>query len=709
MSRIKYIALKKQNCHESENQNSNLLTIVKHKQFTRCLVFCMFIAAFQLLYLRLSFNEAEFYYQTTFQNIQNDVDEGVNYKITSPSTSIANASDGNQTQTKFFISTSQCKIPYVHPFEEGVIQIFNPKEYKYTNCTNDEAFITIHYQLNAQQYFLHLNMPTIERAVGSLNVSASDIRCCYRQIIRAGSGSSADTKTKLLDCIMFDQDYMVPPHIEYIITECYADHTRKILLQKDAFSFIQARLMTPSRNVTSFVKNSPNPNSTSLGVRKPSVLLIGIDAVSRINLRRTMPQTFRHLQVNQWIELQGYNKVGDNTFPNLIALLTSYNLTMAKSICEPTKVGGLNRPICNFIWNTFKQFGYKTAYAEDVVSLSTFNYLKKGFEQPPTDYYLRPLALAIEKNLKVGKDSGLPYCIGRKHYGEYIYNFALDYANAFPEEPHFGLFWTNSFSHNAFYTEATMDAKLLEYLKKLKANGILERSIVLFFSDHGMRWGPLLKLRSGFLEERLPMMFISVPSWYQRERPDFMKALEINQRRLTTPYDIYATMKHILEDTEPGAQVPYLNGSTRGLSIFREIPENRTCSDANIPEHWCTCVPYEIVPTKDATALNVTKMMINEINQYLSRKNITDKCSELNLKEIGDVKLKMLRTSDEFTYRITFVVNPKQARYQATVVYNKSLNAIDIDVEEISRLDSYAETSKCINLKEEKKYCICKK
>ena len=37
---------------------------------------------------------------------------------------------------------------------------------------------------------------------------------------------------------------------------------------------------------------------------------------------------------------------------------------------------------------------------EDAPSIATFNYLKKGFLQEPTDYYLRPYSMAIEKDIK---------------------------------------------------------------------------------------------------------------------------------------------------------------------------------------------------------------------------------------------------------------------------------------------------------------------
>ncbi|XP_018783819.1 PREDICTED: uncharacterized protein LOC108965693 [Bactrocera latifrons] len=234
-----------------------------------------------------------------------------------------------------------------------------------------------------------------------------------------------------------------------------------------------------------------------------------------------------------------------------------------------------------------------------------------------------------------------------------------------------------------------MDVKVLEYLEKFKSDGILERTIVILLSDHGMRWGPLLQLKSGFLEERLPTMLISIPSWYQNKYPNFMKNLQTNQQRFTTPYDIYATMKHTLELAEPENDFPYLNNNIHGVCIFREILENRTRNDAGIPERWCTCVSYETVPLSDAIARNVTALVLGKMNQYLVNKDISDKCEELKLETGNSVELKMIKTPNESTYCISFETNPEKARFQATVVYNITTNTIKMGVKDNSRLDSY--------------------
>lgn len=87
-----------------------------------------------------------------------------------------------------------------------------------------------------------------------------------------------------------------------------------------------------------------------------------------------MPLVNKYFEENKWLELKGYNKMGDNTFPNLMAFLTGQNQTQAYLKCKPLMPYGLDN--CSLIWYNFRDAGYVTAYGEDYGSISTFNYMK---------------------------------------------------------------------------------------------------------------------------------------------------------------------------------------------------------------------------------------------------------------------------------------------------------------------------------------------
>lgn len=91
--------------------------------------------------------------------------------------------------------------------------------------------------------------------------------------------------------------------------------------------------------------------------------------------------------------------------------------------------------------------------------------------------------------------------------------------------------------------------------------------MVIFMTDHGSRHGPLRNTYYGKLEERLPFFSILVPKWFQTKYPLAYQNLRKNKDRLTSPYDIYQTLKHILnlKDFRPGTL------KERSISLFREV------------------------------------------------------------------------------------------------------------------------------------------
>lgn len=120
-----------------------------------------------------------------------------------------------------------------------------------------------------------------------------------------------------------------------------------------------------------------------------NVIILGIDSMSRLNMHRELPLTMQALKSVGAVPLLGYNKVADNTFPNLMPLLTGLGELELRDGCPwpgPDHV----LDACPFIWKQYATNGFRTVYAEDCAWMSTFNYAKLGFLQPPTDYYARP-------------------------------------------------------------------------------------------------------------------------------------------------------------------------------------------------------------------------------------------------------------------------------------------------------------------------------
>lgn len=100
--------------------------------------------------------------------------------------------------------------------------------------------------------------------------------------------------------IYFSQGYVVPLHVHGMILECSEAANSSNVIQKDALSFVQYKPLP-----------TEIPKSGKMTPRKPSVIMFGIDSISRINLRRTMPKVSKFLTRSGWYEMQGYNKVSE--------------------------------------------------------------------------------------------------------------------------------------------------------------------------------------------------------------------------------------------------------------------------------------------------------------------------------------------------------------------------------------------------------------
>ena len=99
-----------------------------------------------------------------------------------------------------------------------------------------------------------------------------------------------------------------------------------------------------------------------------------------------------------------------------------------------------------------------------------------------------------------------------------------------------------------------------------------DNTVIVLFSDHGPRWGPIINTFQGKIEERMPMLFLVFPPWFRSKYPDHVKNLEINSNRLTTHYDTYETLKDILYFD---GNIRQNKGTERGISLFSEIPKGK--------------------------------------------------------------------------------------------------------------------------------------
>ena len=109
-----------------------------------------------------------------------------------------------------------------------------------------------------------------------------------------------------------------------------------------------------------------NPKSQNNRANRPNILAIGVDSISRLNMRRHFIETKKFIDEKHFEgPLYGLHKIGDNTWPNLIGMFTGLDLEgVEKTIPDSRKLD--NVPL---IFKEFSAAGYMNTYIENMVSI----------------------------------------------------------------------------------------------------------------------------------------------------------------------------------------------------------------------------------------------------------------------------------------------------------------------------------------------------
>ena len=322
-------------------------------------------------------------------------------------------------------------------------------------------------------------------------------------------------------------------------------------------------LIQPKYNSVKYGHVSNGPSSKA----KPNILMIGTDSVFRLNSLRFLPET-RRVLLNELkaFEMRALNKVADNTLVNMIPMLTG-SFLHELNITDGNKHENFIFDTVPFIWKELKSHGYMTLFAEDYSELAMFNYIG-GFEQIPTDYYMRPFMLAINEEQDMWNQNHK--CFVDKTEAEIVLNWLLDYVRycVIKQQPYFAFSFLTRLSHDTMDGIRDIDLLYQRFLQTLLQEGLLDNTILLFFSDHGTRFGSTTHTSMSQFEARLPYLFILPPN--NILTAEEYENLKTNQNCLTTFFDIHSTLRHLITDSTEKKW-------KHGQSLFQEVSHGRSC------------------------------------------------------------------------------------------------------------------------------------
>lgn len=457
-----------------------------------------------------------------------------------------------------------------------------------------------------------------------------------------------------------------------------------------------------------------------------NVLMFGFDSVSRHMFQRILPKSHNFFtQMLGGRILEGYNIVGDGTPQALLPILTGKSETEIPEVRRGRKGAKHVDEVVTFIWTKFHEEGYITQWGEDMANIGTFNLRMLGFKNQPVDHYMRPFYLAVIPFY----NRFLPYCLGSRGRHKVFIDWVKEGLQTNKGHKLFTFGFFSEFSHHDNNMLAQADDDVVSFLRFLKDEGHLENTVLIVMSDHGIRYGSFRNTEQGKLEERMPYFGFRFPEWFKQRYPKHMKNFITNTKRLVTPFDIHETLLDILYFSKSSADIGSV--SSRGISLFKEIPRERLCVHASIEPHWCACLQWTKTSLRDQNVLNAVKAVIDLINELLNPFNklcyklklrkiiraISFKTNEYVLKFKGskDYDGRIPDLTDELKpsnvlYQITFETTPGLGLFEATVSRNVKTNSFTPNENEISRLNMYGKAADCIIDKAPKlrPYCLCK-
>jgi hypothetical protein len=163
------------------------------------------------------------------------------------------------------------------------------------------------------------------------------------------------------------------------------------------------------------------------------------------------------------------------------------------------------------------------------------------------------------------------------------------------------------------------------------------------------------------------------------------------------------------------------------------VPENRTCAQADVAQHWCACHEWHDILVNESIIQQYSRAVVDFLNNFMSDykqdcATLTllrvNKASQLNINnrplksghsnnensgvpQFQNSSLKL--TNETRFYQIQLETTPGQGQFEVTAEYDPKTKTFDIQKRHLSRMNKYGEMSACIAQKRPdlREICYC--
>ncbi|EYB89558.1 hypothetical protein Y032_0230g2960 [Ancylostoma ceylanicum] len=337
--------------------------------------------------------------------------------VTGESSTYASLDDTTETPAAKLNPFDTCILPEYDPWDEDIVPFVDQEYNPLNNCNRKFK-------------------PMTTLKDGIVTVNAENVTCQGRCLTRRSDRANNRGRWVNVD----EADF----RCEIVETLC-TDTTGK-----DVYQMVHAQVV--EKNDTKLYKGNARSENYH------NVYVILLDSISSTQGTRNLPQTMHFFEKSmEAVSFPHINKVGLNSRPNGVALW--FGKSMEK---VDRKLFGLpdlepdwtynyfcRKYVDNetFLMKEFSDRGYKTLLAEDW-GQGTLNWPScKGFNKQPTDHYMRPFQLALEKNVSrlLKQTYNKANCI-EQHQD--ILRYLEDFVNSYEGIPKFGWIWLSLLGHD---------------------------------------------------------------------------------------------------------------------------------------------------------------------------------------------------------------------------------------------------------------------
>ena len=265
------------------------------------------------------------------------------------------------------------------------------------------------------------------------------------------------------------------------------------------------------------------------------------------------------------------------------------------------------------ITGEIKDKGYITCNVNGICDKEVFYYewqLKDNMERNYIEFDHEMFALNCDPNIYdvinphsigLGESSVFRRCLYGKENAEYSFEYGIKFLEAYKNNRKYLRISLQNGHELTGQAGKYADEPLYNFLKYIYENDFLKNTTLILSSDHGLNILVLYKLfqsQDQDIEENNPFLFFIVSDRQNKTYEEQYENIHKNQQTFITTYDIYHTLKHIIngEDIPITKKSVKSNGDTfnpkkhfLGTSLFNYIDQSeRYCSnyfDINI----CIC------------------------------------------------------------------------------------------------------------------------